>query len=711
VIYSLSNEQCKRALHRYHGAERPSDRWVAAEGPYMKALQDFVSSIDPTRILTHAGGHDFNGVAPTYNWHYCSPRGAFLNWRKDFKKPFLIGEWEFGWYSRPWTEQRVRDYTDLCLRIARAYEISGVWPMAILKWCMWGSYGDTWKQPGNRQITIDLEWTTMDGPFMKPRHPWRPHVNAWNDEKPRIKPGHLYELVRAACAPNMVFLDIVDTITAKPKTFHVFVVNDYPRLVKLHLAVEAQMAGRKLPVASQAVTLGPAEVKRLRIDYPDVDRKKDREVVFVATLRKGGPEGPIVNTHRIRTLFRKLAASVKVDLPPRWLRASKRRDSRIRGPFLPLDLGRFCNRGFSDPTPGDGRGGWTQQGPSNDLHRLPGGDHRFAGIPVRIIHEAENRSRSMIFLKSQRYPDMPKQVGPIPVMRRVTAIHFLHAAAWSRPHQKVGAYRIRYRDGTSAYIPVVIGRNIDDWWDPKDLPGAQVAWKGLDDKGIYLTTWTNPHPDKPVDWILVLSKGVETAWGLIAVTVLPVHRPAGPAESLRVDDFAGKTRSPWEEVPWGEQGFASLRISEGVGTFSFAQHPTWGIAGLAIPVSGAHWARKGAKALALRLRNPEKQAVLNARRNRPGRVDQGVVDRIILRLCDAEGSRVFECAATVSNADWQERTIPFSQFGDRRDPAGRLGPAQLAKVAYLEILVRGNNTWTHPGWHPFRVQIDWMEAR
>ena len=305
VIWSLSNEQCRRAIHKHHGGDRPSEQWVATEGPYMKELQNFVASIDRTRILTHAGGHDFNGVAPTYNWHYCSPRGTFLDWRREFGKPFLIGEWEFGWYNRAWTAQRVRARTDLCLRIARAAEISGAWPMAILKWSMWGFHGDEWKWPNNEQGTINLEWETMDGPFIKPAHPWRPHVNPWTADKPRIKPGHLYETVKEACAPNMVFVDLEDRIAGASggqlEDFRLAVVNDYLHEVKLQLVVDAEMDSGPVRLAEQDVTLGPAEVKDLRIKFPPLDRSEDRQLQVRAELREAGG-GKVVNTHTVRTI-------------------------------------------------------------------------------------------------------------------------------------------------------------------------------------------------------------------------------------------------------------------------------------------------------------------------------------------------------------------------------------------------------------------------
>ena len=49
-----------------------------------------------------------------------------------------------------------------------------------------------------------------------------------------------------------------------------------------------------------------------------------------------------------------------------------------------LDLSKVANRSLADDVAGDGRGGWTDEGPDKDMRRLPTGDQVIGGIPFRI---------------------------------------------------------------------------------------------------------------------------------------------------------------------------------------------------------------------------------------------------------------------------------------------------------------------------------------
>ena len=95
--------------------------------------------------------------------------------------------------------------------------------------------------------------------------------------------------------------------------------------------------------------------------------------------------------------------------------------------------------------------------------------------------------------------------------------------AWARKG-KAGAYRVHYAtadNASTADIPLVGGRNIADWWNPADIPGAEIAWSGRNDMaliGVYLYTWENPRPEMPIEKIDFLSADAGPILGLIAVT-------------------------------------------------------------------------------------------------------------------------------------------------------------------------------------------------
>ena len=67
-------------------------------------------------------------------------------------------------------------------------------------------------------------------------------------------------------------------------------------------------------------------------------------------------------------------------------------------------------------------------------------------------------------------------------------LHVLHGAHWSTVDgTQVGTYRLHYRDGGSADLPILYGRDMRDWWvspptqesDPAALAtAADLAWAG-----------------------------------------------------------------------------------------------------------------------------------------------------------------------------------------------------------------------------------------
>ena len=44
---------------------------------------------------------------------------------------------------------------------------------------------------------------------------------------------------------------------------------------------------------------------------------------------------------------------------------------------FPVDFSSVANMGFADAAAGDGKGGWTDQGPENDLSMFPTGNQVF----------------------------------------------------------------------------------------------------------------------------------------------------------------------------------------------------------------------------------------------------------------------------------------------------------------------------------------------
>jgi beta-galactosidase len=229
-------------------------------------------------------------------------------------------------------------------------------------------------------------------------------------------------------------------------------------------------------------------------------------------------------------------------------------DGARRYRFTGVDLATFANRGYVDDQAGDGVGGFTDQG-DNDLRyflinhtgmvggmavaaeRFPA-QVRLNGVEYRLTDPKANGGKAMlVFRAGDHDPQALAEVRGIPVGKVLAdRVWFLHTGAWPSDTgygTEVARYEIVYADGTRAAAPVRIGQEINDWWDPKPLAGAQVAWTGRNEKtapvGVYSMAWDNPHPDKPIAAIDVVGNLAQTQVALLAITLGSEEGGARPA--------------------------------------------------------------------------------------------------------------------------------------------------------------------------------------
>jgi RNA polymerase sigma factor (sigma-70 family) len=165
-------------------------------------------------------------------------------------------------------------------------------------------------------------------------------------------------------------------------------------------------------------------------------------------------------------------------------------------------------------------------GSGNDLNRLPRGLHKMGDAYFGI-------GETMVHTQGGARPDLPRAVKGIKVQAKGHRLHILHATQYGEdPGKIIGAYFVHYTDGSHERIPIVYGRNILNWWSfpskTEDPTDARVAWTGASDTtemnpGIKIRlfdlTWTNPHPDKQVAALDILSAGTACDPFLVAVTL------------------------------------------------------------------------------------------------------------------------------------------------------------------------------------------------
>ncbi|MBN1863606.1 MAG: hypothetical protein JW808_01760 [Victivallales bacterium] len=198
-----------------------------------------------------------------------------------------------------------------------------------------------------------------------------------------------------------------------------------------------------------------------------------------------------------------------------------------------IDLRRFANMGFADDAPENGKGGWTDEGSTNDMRGMPVGMQLFTDrfIPFDVIDPIRNDGKSVLLLGCKKN-SLPKSVNGIPVGHKAAKLYFLHTCAWAGESAK---YVVKYADKSTVEVPVVNEVNIADWWSNKPLPNALLVpvvntyhtykAEGTADfimvkqtRYVSCFAWDNPHPGKVIDTIAFETDAMLTRFVLVAVT-------------------------------------------------------------------------------------------------------------------------------------------------------------------------------------------------
>ncbi|MDR1283051.1 MAG: glycosyl hydrolase family 5 [Opitutaceae bacterium] len=204
----------------------------------------------------------------------------------------------------------------------------------------------------------------------------------------------------------------------------------------------------------------------------------------------------------------------------------------------PLSLRAAANRDIRDDIPGDGHGGWTDQGKDNDLSAMKPG--RLAAPPLEfdVIDPATNGNRAAIIFGNADQPGLPREPvtidlpppPPLPKPHIHTPwrnLYLLHAAAWLPSEQKsVGTLTLHYTDGTRSRHEVISGRDVGDWWNPLSAPNAAIAWSAENPAariGLYASRFITDVGKTPVS--LRLEGTGAATWMILAATASPDDIP------------------------------------------------------------------------------------------------------------------------------------------------------------------------------------------
>jgi hypothetical protein len=190
-----------------------------------------------------------------------------------------------------------------------------------------------------------------------------------------------------------------------------------------------------------------------------------------------------------------------------------------------IDLKPCFNSSFMDEVANDGKGGWDDYGPQNDLRSMTTGTQLLAGVPFTVVDSRANKDRSCIILQHERLPRLPAKMAGIKVDGLYNALYFLHTStstARNPEGETLYSFVVHYVDGKQDELAIRRSVHVCDWTYPNDaLPGSTLAWTGEcgDGKtaGVYYTEWKNPRPEVKVSHVDFVGTG-KTVAVLIAIT-------------------------------------------------------------------------------------------------------------------------------------------------------------------------------------------------
>lgn len=146
----------------------------------------------------------------------------------------------------------------------------------------------------------------------------------------------------------------------------------------------------------------------------------------------------------------------------------------------------------------------------------------------------------------------------IRIGRRFDELHLVHAAKWADVEgQTIALIRLNYDDETQYEFPIRYGGHVRDWQrlrsEEKELltdPKTKIIWRGPEIENyrstqrMFKSVLVNPHPEKAVSTMDVLSTKYLSSYELVAATVAdrdpsrPVTPPSAADEPER--HFDGK---------------------------------------------------------------------------------------------------------------------------------------------------------------------------
>ena len=274
-----------------------------------------------------------------------------------------------------------------------------------------------------------------------------------------------------------------------------------------------------------------------------------------------------------------------------------------------LDLGKVANMGYADPIAGDGKGGWSDQGPENDASKFRWKQTTFGNVPFHLTDPAKNQGKSVLTFASKRFPNglTSVEINLAKNDGKANNLYLLHTLTFPDSYPPVGTITITGAKDSQT-LKIVNGRDVANWWMPSKKPNAfpVAIWQngGGNQVGVYLSKF-KLNDLGAIRKLQISKEAASTAnWIILGATLSERDYPfpQTAAVTMRADQ-------KWKVLPLPSKGgivagsaldLSFLNDGKPAGTygrviinkdghFAFEQHPERPIRFLATAEAAASW--------------------------------------------------------------------------------------------------------------------------
>lgn len=194
----------------------------------------------------------------------------------------------------------------------------------------------------------------------------------------------------------------------------------------------------------------------------------------------------------------------------------------------PVPLADHANRAIRDTAAGDGKGGWTDQGPTQDGRAFEPAFRKplIHGVPFSIPLDNHNPAKKLIMVmrSATRNPGgiLEQEIPVVPA--KANCLYVLHTLSFAGADgSSAGRIIVKYSGGMETELPVIVGRDLGDWYAGKSVTNGSDALrvKGRQAEYVlYTTRYDLPkRDDQKVVSVRFVSDNEDKVWLICGATL------------------------------------------------------------------------------------------------------------------------------------------------------------------------------------------------